>query len=307
MTAGWVAGSVRARAMARRRLGVAGARALAVSPSLADALASLAATPYGHDVRPDQSLRQAQRAVADTLLWNLRVFAGWLPRDGGDRLRVLAGWFEIADVEELLHRAAGEPAEPLFRLGGLATVGRRLEEVRTPGELRRVLAASPWGDPGAESPRDVVPALQLAWAERVVASVPPARDWAVAGAALLVARVRFLGGRRLGGAAEASARRLLGARTADAGSLAELAAVVPRAAREALAGVPEPESLWRAEARWWQRLDADARALMRRPRMSLDPVVGTVAAAAVDAWRVRAALECAARGGRGVEVFDAVA
>ena len=36
-------------------------------------------------------------------------------------------------------------------------------------------------------------------------------------------------------------------------------------------------------------------------------LVGTVARLAVDAWRVRAALELAARGGRTVEDFDAVA
>jgi len=307
VSAGWVAGAVRARAMARRRLGAGGARALAAAPSLADALLTLAASPYGRYVTPGQSLPQAQRAVADTLLWNLRVFAGWLPRGGGDRLRVLAGWFEIANVEEVLRSLAGETSEPPFRLGGLATVARGLDDVRSPADLRRVLAASPWGDPGGESPGDVVPALQLAWAERVAAAVPPARDWAVAGTALLVARVQFLGGRRLGDAARASSRRLLGSAAADAGSLAELGSVVPRGARSALAGVGEQEALWLAEARWWQQLDLDAGRLLRRPRFSLDPVVGTVASAAVDAWRVRAALECAARGGQGLEVFDAIA
>ncbi|MGZ4606150.1 MAG: hypothetical protein ACXVXV_08430 [Blastococcus sp.] len=69
----------------------------------------------------------------------------------------------------------------------------------------------------------------------------------------------------------------------------------------------DPRSLWRAEARWWTRLDSDAAALLRRPRFTVDPVVGAVAAAAVDAWRVCAALECAARGGGDLEVFDAVA
>jgi hypothetical protein len=292
--------------MARRRLGVAGARELAASPSLADALRTLAATPYGHDVEAGQSLAGAQRAVADTLLWNLRVIAGWLPRTGGDRLRVLAGWFEIADVEELLRTMAGRPAEPPFRLGSLATVAPRLAGVTSPAELRRVLITSPWGDPGGETPRDVGPALRLAWAERVVASVPPARDWAVAGAALLVARELFVGERRLGDAAAAAARRLLGAGAPEAASLAGFAAAVPRPGRAALAGVREPVSLWQAEARWWERVDSDAAALLRRPSSSLEPVMGAVAAAAVDAWRVRAALECAARGGDRV-AFDAVA
>ena len=42
----------------------------------------------------NQTLAQAQQAVAATLLWDLRAPAGWLPRDGVDWLRVLAGWFE---------------------------------------------------------------------------------------------------------------------------------------------------------------------------------------------------------------------
>ncbi|MGZ4538477.1 MAG: hypothetical protein ACXVXS_05130 [Blastococcus sp.] len=307
MTARWVAGTVRARAMAHRRIGAGGARAVAASPSLEDALATVNASPYGHAVTAGQSLAEAQRAVADTLLWNLRVFAGWLPPDGAQQLRVLAGWFEIVDVEELLRGMAGRPAAAPFRVGALATAAPRLAAAGSPAELRRVLAASPWGDPGGEAPADVVPALRLAWAERVAAGVPAARPWALAGAALFVARELFVAGRRLPAVAEASAGRLLGPAATTATSPAGLAAVLPRAAREAVAGVEDPRSLWRAEARWWTRLDSDAAALLRRPRFTVDPVVGAVAAAAVDAWRVCAALECAARGGGDLEVFDAVA
>ncbi|HEV7213028.1 MAG TPA: hypothetical protein VGN47_15060 [Blastococcus sp.] len=307
MSARWVAGTVRARAMAHRRIGAGGARALAASPSLEDALATLSASPYGHDVRTGQTLAEAQRAVGDTLLWNLRVFAGWLPPDGGRQLRLLAGWFEIANVEELLRGAAGGPAAAPFRLGALATVAPRLAAAGSPAELRRVLAASPWGDPGGEAPADVVPALRLAWAERVAGGVPPARPWALAGGALLVARELFVAGRPLPAVAEATARRLLGRAATTATTPAGFAAVLPRPAREALAGVTDPPSLWRAEARWWTRLDSDAAALLRRPRFTADPVVGAVGAAAADAWRVCAALECAARGGQELEVFDAVA
>ncbi|MFB9384063.1 hypothetical protein ACFFTK_13025 [Pseudonocardia petroleophila] len=60
--AGWVAGTVRARAMARRRIGAAGARALAASSSLDVALAGLVGSPYGHDVRGGMTLAQAQHA-----------------------------------------------------------------------------------------------------------------------------------------------------------------------------------------------------------------------------------------------------
>jgi hypothetical protein len=307
VSAGWVAGAVRARAMARRRLGAAGARALAAAPSLADALNTLAASPYGHDVTTGQTIAEAQRAVCDCLLWNMRVFAGWLPPAGAQQLRVLAGWFETANVEESLRGLAGQPSARPFVLGDLATAAPRLAAAGSPAELRRVLAASPWGDPGGETAADVVPALRLAWAQRVAGAVPAARPWAVTGAALFVARELFVAGGRLPDVARASARRLLGAPAVTAPSLGGFTAALPRAARGALAGVEDADALWRAEARWWTRLDADAAALLRRPRFTLDPVVGAVAAAAVDAWRVCAALECAFRGGGALEVFDAVA
>lgn len=87
-----MAGVVRAKALAGRRLGAAGARAVAKSPGLGPALAALSSSPYGHDVRPGQSLGAAQHAVAASLLWNMRVLAGWLPRgrvDVGDRKSVV--------------------------------------------------------------------------------------------------------------------------------------------------------------------------------------------------------------------------
>lgn len=306
MSAGWVAGTVRARAMARRRLGIGGDRALAGAPSLGEALATLARTPYGHDVTVDQSLAEAQHAVAATVLWNLRVLAGWLPRAGGDQLRVLAGWFEIADVEELLAGMAGRPAAPLFRPGSLGTVAPRLLAATSPEQIREVLATSPWGDPGGTTPAAVLPALRLSWAERVAAAVGPARPWAAGGAALLVARELFAADRRLPDAAAAVARRLLGDAAGSATSPAGFAAALHLDARWAVAGVETPADLWRAEARWWARVDADAMALLRRPRYGFAPALGAAAAAAVDAWRVCAALECAARGGD-VEAFDAVA
>jgi hypothetical protein len=77
-------------------------------------------------------------------------------------------------------------------------------------------------------------------------------------------------------------------------------------ARGAVAGVDEPGGLWRAEARWWARLEQDAAGLLRGSRYDVAPVVGTVAMLSADAWRVRAGLELAARGGRPGEVFDAL-
>ncbi len=51
MSAGWVAGSVRARALVRSRTDAGVARRLAACGSLADALHLLAATPYGANIR----------------------------------------------------------------------------------------------------------------------------------------------------------------------------------------------------------------------------------------------------------------
>ena len=61
----------------------------------------------GRDVRVDQTLAEAEDAVGRTLLWHLRVLAGWLPRTGVDQLRLLAGWFELANVDDQVHRLAG--------------------------------------------------------------------------------------------------------------------------------------------------------------------------------------------------------
>jgi len=147
MSAGWVAASVRARAMTRRRLGRAAVVRLAASPSTEAAVSALAQTTYGHQVRVGQSLSEAQRAVVHAVAWNVRVLAGWTPREGVGLLRVLMAILEMANVQDHLQRLAGaEPPAP-FRLGGLATAWPRLQQTTDRRALRRALAASPWGDP----------------------------------------------------------------------------------------------------------------------------------------------------------------
>ena len=131
MTAGWVAGSVRARAMARRVLGAEAARQLAASRSLPEAQRMLQQTPFRGAAEAGLSLAAAQHAVAETILWDMRVLAGWLPRDGVSLLRLLAGWFEIANVDELLQTLAGRPSDTEFQLGALATAWPRLSEARS--------------------------------------------------------------------------------------------------------------------------------------------------------------------------------
>ncbi|MFA6300087.1 MAG: hypothetical protein WC642_13020, partial [Nocardioides sp.] len=226
MTTAWVAGSVRAAAMARRRYGAAAARSLATTPTLDEALEKLAATAYGHDVGPDQTLDEAQRSVAATVLWHFRVLAGWSPWEGTQVLRVLAAGFEIANVDELVRSLRDGPSAPPYRLGALSTCWPHLETAVSIAQLRTRLAASPWGDPGHDSAWAIATTMRLAWARRSAGQVPDA--WRLGGAALLVARERFAGGRQLVGTSADLARVLVGEAAIAATSLKELTAVLPK-------------------------------------------------------------------------------
>lgn len=288
--AAWVAGSVRARALARRRV-MGTARRIAAQRDAARAVRVLAGTPYGHDVRPGQDVAAAQHAVAATLLWHLRVLAGWLPARGTTALRVLAGWFEIADVEARMFGG------PVFEMGTLATAWPGLRDA---ADLRSALTASPWGDPGGSDPRSIQLGMRISWARRVARVCPSARPWAAGALALLLARERFLEGRHV----PAPPADLAGPKTARATSAAELAALLPGDAAWALRGVAGEHDLWAAEARWWSRLERDGTGLLSGGGYGPAPVLGAVAVLAADARRVRAALELAARGGS-AEAFDA--
>lgn len=303
-----MAATVRATALVRRRLGAAGARDLAAAPHLEEAVATLVATPYGHDVRATQGLAEAQHAVAATLLWHVRVLAGWTPRPGADLLRSLAGAFEVANVDEHLRAMTGAPRGPTFPLGSLATAWGQLATTSSPEGLRAALAASAWGDPGGESPADVRLGMRLSWLNRVSRASPLAQPWAAGAVALLLARHTHLAGRLLSPAHGRLVEPLVGAHWGDAPSLPAMAAALPPDASWALLAVAAPEDLWRAEAAWWHRVERDGFALVRRNGFGPATVVGAIAVLAVDAWRVRAALEVAARVGPAARgVFDAVA
>ena len=306
MSTAWVAVGVRSTAMRRRRLGLPATLALAASPSLQAALQVLVGGPYGHDVRADQSLAQAQRAVVATLVWNLRVLAGWAPREGVALLRVLAAPIEACNIDEHL-RAPSEGSVPPYALGALATAWPRLAATTDVPGLRRVLAQSPWGDPGSDDRHEISVAIRLSLAERVCLDVPDARRWAEGAAALVLARELGFRAAPPNARVRLIASRVLGRAAGQAGSLAPLRAALPASARWALGDATEPEQLWRAEAAWWARVDDAAAGMARQGGSDARTLVGTVARLAVDAWRVRAALELAARGGRTVEDFDAVA
>ncbi|WKX69018.1 V-type ATPase subunit [Streptomyces sp. XD-27] len=307
VSAGWVAGVTRARAMLSRCAGAEGVREVAAAPTLDDALRYLAGTAYRHDLDPQVSPAQAQRAVGAALLWHLRVLAGWQPRRGADVVRLLAAGFEIANTEghlrALSDAESAEPARP-YRLGALSTAWPRLARTRSPAELRAVLATSAWGDPGGDTPAAVATGMRVSASVRTAAAVPEAARWAAGRLALLVARETFLLGRRMTRHAARGVARLLGPRAVEAASYPDFRQCLPDTARWALEGVDDVADLWRAEARWWERLERDGRDLLHVSRQSSAPVTGAVAVLSADAWRVRGALELAARGGGSWEAFD---
>ncbi|MEH0416747.1 hypothetical protein [Streptomyces sp. B21-083] len=286
-------------------MGAEGTGQVAASGELDDALRYLAATPYRHDVTPGVTPAEAQRAVSATLLWHLRVLAGWQPATGADAVRTLAAGFEISNTEHHLSELAADPRQlgteglhpPPYRLGALAIAWTRLSRARSPSELHTALAASAWGDPGGDSAAAIATGMRVSAAVRLAAAVPEAARWAAARLALLFGREVFVVGRRMPDVSARRAARLLGVRAVGAGSYADFRQALPATAGWLLEDIEEAADLWRAEARWWGAVERDGRELLRRARFGSQPVVGAVALLSADAWRTRGALELAARGG----------
>jgi hypothetical protein len=311
MSAGWVGGSVRARTLARRRLDAGAARQLATSGSLRDAQQVLGETAYARRIHPGQDLAGTQHSVASALLWDLRVLAGWLPQGGVRLLRVLAAWFEIANVDEMLQALGGRPAGPEFQLGALATAWPRLRKATSRSGLRAALTASDWRDPGGDSDRAVRLGMRVRYASRAAALGGTVGDWAVGAMALLVAgelgACGHAGGHVADGTVLGEAASLLGPAAMSAQTLAELADRLPSSARWALEGISAPDGLWRALATWRAKVEQDGLRLLRTASLDSQVVLGAVAVMACDAWRIQAALEIAARGGRPIEAYDELA
>ena len=140
MSAGWVAGSARGRLLLGRRLGRGPALDLARAGSADEALAALAASPYGREADLGADVAAAQRAIAATTLLHLRILAGWLPPGAVGVVRALAGWFEIANVEDRLAYLLGHEPQRPFELGSLSLAWPALSRAQTPGDLRAALA-----------------------------------------------------------------------------------------------------------------------------------------------------------------------
>lgn len=306
MPASWVAASVRAKLLGNRRLGSAGAAAVARSGGLGPALQLLEASPYGTDLDSSMSLEAAQRQIAATTLWHLRLLAGWLPPGGSAVLQPLVAWFEIANIEERLTYLSGGGHPPPYQLGHMGVAWPAVFRATTPDAVRAALAASRWGDPGTSDPAAMVLRVRFRWATWVAGSVPGADIWAATAAALLAARVRFASPHPDLRAAS-FAVFALPAGWREAATPPELRAMMPRQLAWVLDGVDRPSDLWVAEARWWARVRRDAAEMVVRSRYGASAIVGAAALLGYDAWLTRAALGAAARGLPAERVFDAVA
>jgi hypothetical protein len=303
VSAQWVAGNVRAKALLNRRLGAGRARALAAMNSLTDAQHALADTAYGRDITVGQPASETDHAVNAALLWHLRVLAGWQPPQGAQAIRALAAGFEAANITAHAGRLAGAPARLPYTLGALATAWPRLSETSSLAQLRHTLAQTMWGDPGSELPSDIALAAQIGWAARVANAVPEARAWAYARLALIVARRRLVERRELPEPVLMRMRPVLGA-AAAAGDLASLTDACGTRVRWLLDGITQADGLWIAEARWWARVEAHGLSMLGRGEFTRARTIGAVVVLAADAWRCRAALALASRGGGPMDVYD---
>jgi len=292
--------------MSDRRIGLDAARDVATRPSLDAALTALTATPYARDVQHGQALAVAQRAVVETMVWNCRVLAGWSPRGGAAMLRLLIAPLEAANIEDHVRALGGADVPPPYRLGSLSTAWSKLARTTSTAELHRVLAASPWGDPGDSADHEIGLTIRAILADRMMAAVPAAARWAAGRSALLVARECVVAGRTLPARARLAMARVLGQPALSARSLPALVAALPASSRWVLDDINDPVMLWHAETRWWAQVERDALGLTRRPVAGPEVLVGAVALVTADAWRVRGALELAARGGSPLEAFDAL-
>jgi len=141
---------------------------------------------------------------------------------------------------------------------------------------------------------------------RVANAVPEARAWAYAWLALTVARRRLVEQRELPEPVLMRARLMLGA-AAAASDLASFTDALAMRLGWLFDGITEADGLWTAEARWWARVEADGLTMLGRSQFTRARTIGAVAVLAADAWRCRAALALASRGGGPMDVYDVVA
>jgi hypothetical protein len=291
--------------MAHRRVGAGASRLVAAQPTLERALSSLQDSSYAERLRGVPGLAAAERALQETVLWQLRVLAGWLPASGTALARAAAGAFEIENVMALAHQLAGGAKAPEpYHLGALATAWPRLRSAGSVEELAAILSATAWGDVGGAGPGALRDALTVVWLRRLAAVAPPARPWCGAVCALMTARMLTVDGVRPPAPVLHLLRPVLGSSWEAAASLAEFASALEPSLGTVLVGFASPKDLWRAEARICTAVEKDGFHLLRASMPGPDVVLGAIALLSTDAWRVGAALTAAAAGAGSSEVLD---
>jgi hypothetical protein len=308
MNADWVAASVRARALAQRRVGAGVSHRVAALPSLAAGLAALADSMYADRLRGAADLAAAQRGTSDAALWQLRVLAGWVPATSSRLCRAAAGGYERDNVVALARQLEdGLPAAVPYDLGTLGTSWSQVRTATSLPELRTALRRSTWGDVGTDATTGLRDVLTVVWLRRLAEVAPPARSWAQLVGALIAARIVLVDRAQPSPRMRRLLRPVIGTGWETAADLGALSSTLPRVTRPALRDLDEPEQLWRAEACVRRTVESDGFRLLRTALPGPDVVLGAIAVLAVDAWRVRAALAAASLGAGASEVLDAVA
>lgn len=313
MSAGYVAATVRVRPMLARLLPSAAVESLARSPSAGEALELLAQTPYGPRLDARWARVDVEHALRQAVLDDMNVIGRWMPSRGAGLVRAGAAYFELRNLLGRAAELAGGPAGRVCDMGHLWTVApQRLAGVTSRAELNRLLAASPWGDPGELEGAALEPRLERRWLRRLEAAagrLPRSRGllsaldrWLGAGGVVRAARLRFVRGlspqelRAVRSPWPHALREREWRLLLDAPDLARLVAAAPRRHAWALADVEAPGDLWRAETAVWRLVTADSRDLSARTRPAGPEVVaGYVALKAAEVGAVVGALEQSAR------------
>jgi hypothetical protein len=283
MSGAWIAGNVRARGLAAADLSDVADR-VARSAGLQTACSVLGPTKWGHHLDEVATVEAAQRKIFETLLWQLRILAGWLPSDGVEAIRSCVMWFEIRNVEDRLAYFAGARAEPPYQLGRLGIISRRLGGTGNAGDVRHLMRMSAWGDPRGDDVYAIRIWMRRTWYRRARVAAPELRPWADAAASLFANRERLA--QRSGGR-----------------TVVPITPLLPPAWSWATAVRSSGQDLWHAEERWWAQVREEGLRMLHSSIGTQGPAVGAVAMLASSAHRIATALEIAAGGG--AESLDA--
>jgi hypothetical protein len=271
-------------------------------------LALLATSSYAPRLAGVTSLAAAQRATSETLLWQLRVLAGWLPPGGTGLVRAIAGIYERDNIVALARRLVGGPElSEAYELGGLATAWPRLQRQQSLPALTEALQQSAWGILGPIDTIALRDVLTLAWLRRLSAAAPAASSWACSASVLVAVRMLLVDQTVPTSRVLDLVRPWIGREWASTRDLDAFRASLPRSARTVVDGIDDPAGLWRAEARMRAEVETDGFRLAHASLPGPDVVLGAIAVLAVDGWRLRAALAAAEAGTGSSEVLDAVA